>query len=130
MPPRRRVEKPLANQAVEMEMRELRARLEAMEATQRRVHDTRDVNDAKSEEAMGVNVFEEYVGEDVAEEFLLRAVVRLGVRAKIEVPMYEGNLDAEELLDWVRAMDKFFVYEYVDEEKRVKHVVRARIVAG
>jgi hypothetical protein len=54
---------------------------------------------------------------------LLRAVVRLGVRAKIEVPMYEGNLDAEELLDWIRSMEKYFEYEDVDEEKRVRHTV-------
>jgi hypothetical protein len=47
----------------------------------------------------------------------------LGARAKIEVPMYEGNLDVEELLDWVRSMDKYFNYEVVNEEKRVRHVV-------
>jgi hypothetical protein len=54
---------------------------------------------------------------------LLRAFVRLGARAKIEVPMYEGNLDAEELIDWIISMDKYFNYEYFDEEKRVRHVV-------
>jgi hypothetical protein len=47
----------------------------------------------------------------------------LGGRAKIEVPMYEGNLDAEELLDWIRSMDKHFDYEYVDEERKVKQAV-------
>jgi hypothetical protein len=47
----------------------------------------------------------------------------LGGRAKIEVPMYEGNLDAEELLDWIRSMDKHFDYEDVDEEKKVKKAV-------
>jgi hypothetical protein len=54
---------------------------------------------------------------------LLRAVIRLGARAKIEVPMYEGNLDVEELLDWIRSMDKYFDYEDADGEKRVRHVV-------
>jgi hypothetical protein len=44
-------------------------------------------------------------------------------RAKIEAPMYEGNLDVEELLDWIRSMDKNFNYEYVDEERKVKQVV-------
>jgi hypothetical protein len=28
----------------------------------------------------------------------LRIVVKMGAREKIEVPMYEGNLDVEELL--------------------------------
>ena len=37
--------------------------------------------------------------------------------------MYEGNLDVEELLDWIRSMDKYFDYEDVDEEKRVRHDV-------
>jgi hypothetical protein len=54
---------------------------------------------------------------------LLREVFILGARAKIEVPMYKGNLDVEELLDWVRSMDKYFNYEDVDEEKRVRHAV-------
>jgi hypothetical protein len=47
----------------------------------------------------------------------------LGARAKIEVSMYEGNLDAEELLDWIRSMDKYFDYEDVNGEKRVRHIV-------
>jgi hypothetical protein len=54
---------------------------------------------------------------------LLREVVRLGGRDKIEVPMYEGNLDAEELLVWIRSMDKHFDYEDVDEERKVKQYV-------
>ena len=69
--------------------------METMEAAWRRTPDVGDVSDAESEE---VEV-EESTGEDAAEEHLLRSVSRLGGRAKIEVPMYEGNLDAEELLD-------------------------------
>jgi hypothetical protein len=37
--------------------------------------------------------------------------------------MYEGNLDIEELLDWLRALDKYFDYEDIEEDKKVKHVV-------
>jgi DNA-binding transcriptional regulator WhiA len=37
--------------------------------------------------------------------------------------VYEGNLDVEELLDWIRALDKYFYYEDVKEDKKVKHVV-------
>jgi hypothetical protein len=90
-----------------------------MEVAQRRAPDAGDINDAKSEEVE----FEEAAGENVVEECLLRGVVRLGARAKREVPMYEGNLDPEELLDWIRSMDKYFNYEDVNEEKRVRHVV-------
>jgi hypothetical protein len=90
-----------------------------MEVAQRRAPDVGDISDAEREE---VEV-EEVAGENVVKERFLRAVVRLGARANIEVPMYEGNLYAKELLDWVRSMDKYFNYEDIDEEKRVRHVV-------
>jgi hypothetical protein len=118
MPPRRR-QPPLANRAVERDILELCTRLETMEETQRRAPDVGDVSDAESEE---VEV-EEATGEDVAEECLLRAVAKLGSKAKIDVPMYEGYLDVEELFNWIRSMDKNFYYEDVDEEKKVKQEV-------
>jgi hypothetical protein len=90
--------------------------MEEMEEARRRELGIGDVSDADCEE---VEV-EEAEGEDAAEERFLRAVAILGGRDKIEVPMYEGNLDAEELLDWIRSMDKHFDYEDVDEEKKVK----------
>jgi len=37
--------------------------------------------------------------------------------------MYEGNLNVEELLDWINEMDKYFDYGDIDEEKKFKHVV-------
>jgi hypothetical protein len=49
--------------------------------------------------------------------------VKLGAREKKDIPMYEGNLDVEELLDWIRSMDKYFDYEYVDEEKKLRHAI-------
>jgi hypothetical protein len=62
-------------------------------------------------------------GEKVVEECLLRVIVKMGAREKIEVSMYEGNLDVEELIDWVSDLDKYFDYEEIDDEKKVKHVV-------
>ena len=47
----------------------------------------------------------------------------MGARAKMDIPVYEGNLDAKELLDWIRALDTYFDYEDVEEEKKVKHDV-------
>jgi hypothetical protein len=113
------VEPPVANRVVEREMRELCARLEAMEAMQRRAPDVGDISEAESEETE----VEEAAGGDVVEECLLKVVVKLGAREKIDIPMYEGNLDVEELLDWIRSMDKYFDYEDVVEEKKVRHVV-------
>jgi hypothetical protein len=53
----------------------------------------------------------------------LKDVLKLGSRENIDVPMYEGNLDAEKILDWIRSMDKCFYYEYVNGGKKVRHVV-------
>jgi hypothetical protein len=53
----------------------------------------------------------------------LKVVSRIGARTRIEVPMYEGNLEVEELLDWVRSMEKYFDYEDIKEDKMVKHAV-------
>jgi hypothetical protein len=94
-------------------------RLDAMETMQRRAPDAGDISEAESEE---IEV-EENVAEDVAQDRLLKVVSRIGARERIEVPMYEGNLEVEELLDWVRAMDKYFDYEDIEEDKMVKHAV-------
>ena len=110
---------PVANRAIEREMRELRARLEVMEVVQRRESDAGDVSEVESEE----REVEEVAGGDVSEERLLKDVVKLGARENIDIPMYEGNLDAEEMLDSIRSMDKYFDYEEVDEGRKVRHVV-------
>jgi hypothetical protein len=119
MPPRTCAEPLVSNRDMEREMRECRARMEAMETTQRREVYARYVNDAENEELE----VEEVVAKDAIEECLLKVVVKLGARAKIDIPMYEGKLDDEELLDRIRSMDKYFNYEYVNEEKKVKHVI-------
>jgi hypothetical protein len=95
------------------------ARLDAMETTQRREPDVGDISEAESEEMEVEGAAEE----DTAEECLLKVVARMGAREKMEIPMYEGNLDVEELLDWIRALDKYFDYEDIKDENKVKHVV-------
>jgi hypothetical protein len=97
MSPQIRAESPIENRAMEREMRELRGRLDAMETTQRRAPDAGDINDAENKE---VEV-EEAVEEDVANKCLLKAVFKLGARSKIDIPMYVGNLDVEEFIDWI-----------------------------
>jgi hypothetical protein len=121
MPPRRRDRK-MPDLAVEREMCELRARLDAMEIAQRRTVDVGDISEPKSENEAR-NEGEEVAVEDAANERLFRVVARIGAREKIEIPVYEGNLDVEELLDWIRALEKYFDYEDVEEDKKVKHVV-------
>jgi hypothetical protein len=50
MPPRRRRDRPVVNAAMEEEMRQLCARLDAMETTQRRAPEAGDVSEAESED--------------------------------------------------------------------------------
>jgi hypothetical protein len=121
MPPRRR-DRPMPDLVVEREMRELHARIDAMEIAHRRTINVGDINEDKSEyEARHEG--EEVAVEDAADKHLFRVVASIGAREKMEIPMYEGNLDIEELLDWIRALDKYFDYEDVEEDKKVKHVV-------
>jgi hypothetical protein len=54
---------------------------------------------------------------------LLRTIFKLGAKDKVDIAMYDDSLDAKELLDWIRSMDKYFDYEDVDEEKKVRHAI-------
>jgi hypothetical protein len=96
MPPRRR-DRPMHDPAVEREMCKLRAMLHAIELAQRHTVDAGDINEAESENEAGNEG--EVAVEDVVDERLFRDIARIGAREKMDIPMYEGNLDVEELLD-------------------------------
>jgi hypothetical protein len=100
----RRRDIPMPDPPVEREMHELRARLDAMETTQRHTVDTGDISEADSEDKVGHG--EEVTVKDAVDECLFRSIARIGAREKMEILMYEGNLDVEEILDWIRALDK------------------------
>jgi hypothetical protein len=95
--PRRRGRQML-DPAMAREMRDLRARIEDMETTQRHTVGIGDLSDFESENE-NEHEEEEVSVEDAANECLIRAVARMGAREKMDIPVYEGNLDAEELLD-------------------------------
>jgi hypothetical protein len=118
----RRRDRPMPDPAVEREMHKLCARLDAMEKTQRRTIETGDICEVDSENEAG-HEGEEVAVEDAADERLFRVVSRIGAREKMGIPVYEGNLDVEELLEWIRALDKYFDYEDVEEERKVKHPI-------
>jgi hypothetical protein len=110
------------NPEVERDLHNIRARLVDMEIRQRRTADIGDISESKNEDDAG-HEEEEITAEDAANERLLKAVARMGAKAKMDIPVYEGNLDVEELLDWIRALDTYFDYEDVEEDKKVKHAV-------
>jgi hypothetical protein len=107
--------------SIERQMRDLRERLEDMETTQRCTASAGDLNDPESK--IEAEREEEVAAEDASNENLIKAIARMGAIAKMDIPVYEGNLDAEKLLDWIRALDTYFDYEDVEEDKKVKHVV-------
>jgi hypothetical protein len=106
---------------MERQMIDLRARLEDMETAQRRGVGARDLSDSKVEEEAGHEG--EVTVEDASTERLIKAIARMSSKTKMDIPVYEGSLDAEELLDWIRALDTYFDYEDIKEDKKVRHVV-------
>jgi hypothetical protein len=92
-----------------------------METVQRCTVGVGDLSDSESE--VEAKREEEVAAEDASNECLIRAIARMGAREKMDIPVYEGNLDVEELRDWIRALDTYFDYEYVEEYKKFKHDV-------
>ena len=107
---------------MERDLHDICTRLMDVEIKQRRRADIGDVSESESEDEVG-HEEEEITAEDATHERLIRAISRMSVRAKMDIPVYEGNLDVEELLDWIRALDTYFDCEDVEEDKKVKHVV-------
>jgi hypothetical protein len=110
------------NPDMEREMRNLCARMEDMEIKQRRKADVGDISESEDEEDDGHRE-EQVPEEDAVSERLLKDVARMSTKVKMDIPIYEGNLDAEELLDWIRALDTYFDYEDIEDDKKVRHVV-------
>jgi flagellar motility protein MotE (MotC chaperone) len=93
----RRRGRPARNRELERQMRDLRARLEDMEAAQRHTTNVGDMNDFKGE--VEVEQQGEVAAEDAANERLIKAIARMSSKTHMDIPTYEGSLDAEELLD-------------------------------
>jgi hypothetical protein len=113
---------PAGNPEMERQIRDLRARLEDMETTQRRGVGTAEFSDPEVEEEAGHDQ-EEVAAEDASTERLIKAISRMSSKTKMDIPVYEGNLNVEELLDWIRALDTYFDYEDIEEDKKVRHAV-------
>jgi hypothetical protein len=105
----RRRGRPAGNPEMEWQMRDLRARLEEMEIAQRRRVRAGDLSDFEVEEEAGHE--EEVTAEDASTVQFIKAISRTGAKAKMDIPVYEGNLDVEELLDWIRALETYLDYE-------------------
>jgi hypothetical protein len=117
----RRRGRPTGNPEMERKIRDLRARLEEMETTQRCTTNAGYLSDSEGkaeDEPQG-----EVAAKDAANERLIKAITQMSSRMKMDIPTYEGSLDAEELLDWIPSLDTYFDYEDIEEDKKVRHVV-------
>jgi hypothetical protein len=96
----RRRGRPAGKPEMERQIQDLRVRLEEMETTQRRGAGTAEFSDSEVEEEAGQEVGE-VSAEDASTERLIRDILRMSSKTKMDIPVYEGILDAEELLDWI-----------------------------
>jgi hypothetical protein len=106
---------------MERQIHDLRVRLEDMEAAQRRTTSVGDLSDSEGE--VEVEQPGEVATEDAANEGLIKAISYMSSKTKMDIPVYEGSLDAEELLDWIRSLDTYFDYEDIEEDKKVRHAI-------
>ena len=57
---------------------------------------------------------------NLEEERLFKAISKIGKRPKFEVPTFLGNLNPEELIDWINELEEYFEYEGIEDPHRVK----------
>ena len=53
----------------------------------------------------------------------LNTVLKSSSKPRPEITVYKGDLNPEELIDWINDMEKFFDYEEMEDEKKVKFAV-------
>ena len=85
-----------------------------VEIAQRRAPNEGDVsateNTSEEEEAV----------EDEATK-VFKILAKVSGKPRMEIPSYEGNLNVDELMDWISSMDKYFNLEEVEYKKKVKY---------
>ena len=98
------------------EIRELRARLEAKETNRRRDPEAGDVSEPKYEEQRE----EAAPMQETPELRYFISILGATSRPRPELPTYDESLFVEHLLDWISELDKYFEYDEVEEDKRIR----------
>ena len=93
------------------ELRQIQARMEAMERKNSKNIDTS--NEEESSEDEREEVFEEVK--------VLKMMMKASNSPRVEVPMYEGNLNVEELMDWINSLNKYFDFEEIEDIKKARY---------
>jgi len=90
--------------------------METMEIAQRRAPDEGD--------ASAVEESSEEEEKDKSEATkVLKILAKARGRPKVEIPLYDRNLNVEKSMNWISSLDKYFDYEEVDGKKKVKFTV-------
>ena len=100
-------------------LRQIVARLDAVETTQRRGAHLEDVSD----DEVATQNHNPEPEEDQDEERLLRVFSRENSKRPIEVVPYDRKLDTNVVLDWISNMEKFFEYENTPDNRKINIVV-------
>ena len=61
---------------------------------------------------------EESYEEEKEKVKVMKMLMKASNRPRVEVPMYEGNLNIEELMDRVDTLNKYFYFEEIEDKKR------------
>ena len=105
-----------ADNAILDQLRQIAARLDATETTQRRRAHLDNVSD---DEVVAPN-HNPKPKEYQDEARLLRVLCRENSKPSIQVVPYDGKLDTNAMLDWILDIEKFFKYEKIPDNRKVK----------
>jgi len=104
-------------------MKTMRVFLDVVEEDQRRgLTPWPNVKSDDDEEFQFANQNEQTLGEE-EESYqvkMLWAISKIGKRPRVDVPNYIGNLNPEELIDWINDLEEYFEYEEIEDPKSVK----------
>lgn len=98
----------------------LLARLEAIESNQRRTADTDDDSEEEEENNEEVQEEQQVDPEEQRTLRILKAMKGDSYKVRKDIPMYDGSLKEEDLLDWIASMDAYFESDDIPEGQRVK----------
>ena len=98
----------------------LLARLEAIESNQRRAANDDEDTEEEEEENNEEEQEEQVDPEEQRTLRILKAMKGDNHKVRKDIPMYDGSLKEEELLDWIASMDAYFESEDIPEGQRVK----------
>ena len=123
MPPRRQGRVPLGrgqgreigNSVVLEELRRLHVRMEAMEINESRNPEVSHINDE-----VKVQSSEDEV-EETKDQIIFRMLTKASSKPKVEVLVYDGIMNVDDLMDWINSMDKYFYFGKVEDRKKVKY---------